>query len=131
MTMQLAGATDMAGSAARALPPHILWRPAGSRAEPAVPCRPQPAPEAPRQTTKPAAPISTEELAEMLRRVNLTFDLFEIAAKYAVDKDGGQIRVTLFNTRTGEIIRRIPPGEFQAGGGSLREGLGLQFNRCC
>jgi uncharacterized FlaG/YvyC family protein len=74
-------------------------------------------------------PLTTEELAEMLRRINLTFDLFEIAAKYAIDESDGHVQVTVFNTRTGEVIRRIPPTDFQSSFNSFREGLGLLVNQ--
>jgi uncharacterized FlaG/YvyC family protein len=53
--------------------------------------------------------MSLEELAAMLRKVNLTFDLFEIQAKYAVDLSTGDITVQVINQRTGEVIRKIPP----------------------
>jgi uncharacterized FlaG/YvyC family protein len=76
---------------------------------------------------KPA--LTTKELAEMLRRINLTFDLFEVAAKYAIDESDGHVQVTIFNTRTGEVIRRIPPTEFQTSFNSFREGLGMLVNQ--
>ena len=50
-----------------------------------------------------------EEFAEMLRTVNLTFDLFEIQAKYIITD--GDISVQIINQRTGEVIRKIPPYE--------------------
>lgn len=83
----------------------------------------------PAQKSEPKAPLSREELAEMLHRINLTFDLFEVAAKYSIDEESSQIHVTLINTRTGEVIRRIPPTDFQSSFDSFREGLGLLFNR--
>lgn len=81
------------------------------------------------QKVEANAPISKEELAEMLHRINLTFDLFEVAAKYTIDEESSQIHVTLINTRTGTVIRRIPPSEFQSSFDRFREGLGLLFNR--
>lgn len=53
--------------------------------------------------------MSFEELAEMLQKVNLTFDLFEIQARYQIDKSSGDITVEVINQRTGEVIRKIPP----------------------
>lgn|GEM_PF-4714864 len=47
----------------------------------------------------------------MLRRMNLTYDLFEIQANYRYDKELGMVRVVVRNTVTGEVIRRIPPYE--------------------
>jgi len=47
----------------------------------------------------------------MLRRMNLTYDLFEIQANYRYDKELGMVRVVVKNTVTGEVIRRIPPYE--------------------
>jgi uncharacterized FlaG/YvyC family protein len=129
MAEQLAGVNQVKNDAGQATIPRTPARLDGARAESAS------LPEIKKakvETAEPAeakAPVTTEELAEMLRRINLTFDLFEVAAKYTVDKDGGQIRVTLINTHTGEVIRRIPPKEFQANFDSFREGLGLLVNR--
>jgi uncharacterized FlaG/YvyC family protein len=53
--------------------------------------------------------MSIEELAAMLRKVNLTFDLFEIQASFSVDAATGDVTVKVINQRTGEVIRQIPP----------------------
>ena len=53
--------------------------------------------------------MTVDELAEMLQKVNLTFDLFEIQARYHIDKTTGDITVEVINQRTGEVIRKIPP----------------------
>jgi len=58
---------------------------------------------------KPREQMSITELEEMLRKVNLTFDLFEIQAKFSVNADTGEISVQIVNQRTGEVIRSIPP----------------------
>jgi uncharacterized FlaG/YvyC family protein len=72
--------------------------------------------------------LSLEELREMLRRINLTFDLFEIAAEYSIDDDNNRVKVVVRNTRTGRVIRRIPPSEFVTEFYDLRRGLGLRIN---
>ena len=53
--------------------------------------------------------MSSSELAEILRKVNLTFDLFEIQAFINVDRESGEVTVQVINQRTGEVIRKIPP----------------------
>jgi uncharacterized FlaG/YvyC family protein len=53
--------------------------------------------------------MSLDELAEMLRKVNLTFDVFEIQARYTIDRESGDISIEVINQRTGEVIRKIPP----------------------
>jgi uncharacterized FlaG/YvyC family protein len=53
--------------------------------------------------------MSSSEFAEILRRVNLTFDLFEIQAFITVDHESGEVTVQVINQRTGEVIRKIPP----------------------
>ena len=53
--------------------------------------------------------MTLDELAEVLRKVNLTFDLFEIQTRFTVDSDTGEITVQVVNQRTGEVIRKIPP----------------------
>lgn len=87
----------------------------------------------PKPESKPSIPqrqaLTTDELAEMLRRINLTFDLFEVAAKYTIDESDGHVSVTLVNTRTGEVIRKIPPMEFEAAFSSFRKGIGLLFDQ--
>ncbi|MFH1675835.1 MAG: flagellar protein FlaG [bacterium] len=59
--------------------------------------------------TEPIQTMSLDELAAMLRKVNLTFDLFEIQARFIVDRETGEISVEVVNQRTGEVIRKIPP----------------------
>lgn len=53
--------------------------------------------------------MTLEELAVMLRKVNLTFDTFEIRAKFTINFENGDLLVEVINERTGEVIRRIPP----------------------
>jgi uncharacterized FlaG/YvyC family protein len=85
-----------------------------------------------RDESKPEAKVkpsvSLEELAEMLRKVNLTFDLFEIAAEYTVQQEPHRILVVIRNTRTGEVIRRVPPEELVANYNDIRNGLGTLIN---
>lgn len=80
-------------------------------------------------TVNAKEPLTKEELAEMLRRLNLTLDVFEIAAKFSVSEEDHRIRVMLVNTRTGEVIRRIPPYEFKANYHALVDGMGMLINR--
>ncbi len=61
------------------------------------------------ERTQTRRQMSLEELAEVLRKVNLTFDLFEIQAVISVDQKTGDISVEVVNQRTGEVIRKIPP----------------------
>jgi uncharacterized FlaG/YvyC family protein len=76
-----------------------------------------------------AEALSRQELEEALQKINLTFDLFEIAAEFSVSEDSGQIKVILRNTHTGEVVRRIPPNEFTRNFANFKDGLGLLFNR--
>ena len=55
--------------------------------------------------------MSLDELAELLRKINLTFDLFEVQTKFIINRESGQISVEVVNQRTGEVIRKIPPYE--------------------
>lgn len=57
----------------------------------------------------PRKELSPAEYLAMLRRMNLTYNLFEIRANYHYDKELGMVRVEIRNTVTGELIRRIPP----------------------
>lgn len=73
--------------------------------------------------------VSLDELAEMLRKVNLTFDLFEIAAEYSIEEESRRVNVVIRNTRTGEVIRRVPPAEFTQNLRDIRDGLlGMHIN---
>lgn len=67
--------------------------------------------EKPKEQVKPVEiqRMSIEELAAQLRKVNLTFDMFEIQAKFTVNKQTGEISVEVINQRTGEVIRKVPP----------------------
>jgi len=69
--------------------------------------------------------MTTEELADMLRKVNLTFDTFEIQAKFTIDSSSGDISVEVINQRTGEVIRKIPPYDVPQVADSLLNGKAL------
>ena len=58
--------------------------------------------------------MSLAELAEVLHKVNLTFDIFEVQANFSVDMKTGDVSVQIVNQRTGEVIRRIPPYDLSA-----------------
>jgi uncharacterized FlaG/YvyC family protein len=73
--------------------------------------------------------ISNEELAQMLHKVNLTFDLFEIEADVSMDQSSHEVHVVVRNTRTGDVIRRIPAYEFKSQFTSFRNGVGLLIDR--
>ena len=57
----------------------------------------------------PPRELSLSEIANLLNKVNLHFDLFEIQAKFTIDKASGGILIEVRNNQTGEVIRRIPP----------------------
>lgn len=73
--------------------------------------------------------VSSEKLADMVDKVNLSYDPFEIEARFTMSKNGKRVIVTLHNTRTGEIIRRIPPEDFASRFEESTGKLGLWFNR--
>jgi flagellar protein FlaG len=70
---------------------------------------------APKPSTKemvaPPERLSLTEIAKILSRVNLRFDLFEIQANFSIDEARGGIQIEVVNNKTGEVIRRIPPYE--------------------
>lgn len=129
MAMQPSGVQQVQRDAGQAAVPRPATHTDVSRVAPTIPLPIEQVKTEPHNKAEVKPPLSRDELAEMLHRINLTFDLFEVAAKYSIDEDSNQIHVTLVNTRTGEVIRRIPPKEFQSNFDSFREGLGLLFNR--
>ncbi len=58
----------------------------------------------------------------------MTFDLFEIQAKFIIDEENHDIKIIVRNTKTGEVIRMIPPSEFNALFDRFIDGLGTSFN---
>jgi uncharacterized FlaG/YvyC family protein len=58
--------------------------------------------------------MSTSELLDILHRINLTFDLFEVQSTYTIDPKTGDVTIRIVNQRTGEVIRSIPPYEVKA-----------------
>ena len=61
------------------------------------------------RSTEQTKRMTLEEFAEVLRKVNLTFDMFEIQARFTIDSNSGDISIEVINQRTGEVIRKIPP----------------------
>lgn len=60
----------------------------------------------------PIKSLSLEQLEELLRKINLSFDLFEIQRIFVVDPSGNEEpKVEIRNTVTGELIRVIPTNE--------------------
>ena len=72
--------------------------------------------------------MTREELLEMLDRINLTFDLFEVQAKFYVDEEDDEVKVIIRNLRTGQLIRTIPPEEFAEYYHTFKAGVGLLYN---
>jgi uncharacterized FlaG/YvyC family protein len=95
--------------------------------------RPQTGPQAEVQATGAIPqlenPMALPELSDTLNQINQTFDLFEIAAEFSVDEQDHEVRIVLRNTRTGEVIRRIPPDEFAGNFATFKDGMGLLFNK--
>jgi uncharacterized FlaG/YvyC family protein len=58
--------------------------------------------------------MTTSELQEILHRVNLSIDLFEIQTSYTIDPETGDVTIRIVNQSTGEVIRSIPPYEVNA-----------------
>jgi len=83
--------------------------PGVKQAEYPAPGERQPDTSSGKAAVKPREQISLAELAEILRKVNLTFDLFEIQTQFTVNSNTGEVTVQVVNQRTGEVIRRIPP----------------------
>lgn len=77
---------------------------------------------------EPTPRMTLEELAEALRKVNLTFDLFEIQARFIIDQKTGEISVQVINQRTGEVIRKIPPYDVPQIVESLKNGEPAVFD---
>lgn len=83
----------------------------------------------PRPESKDSPKEHDKLLLDMLRRLNMAFDLFEIQAKFEFLEDGNRVHITVRNTATGKVIRRIPPTELQTNFNNLREGMGLIVNQ--
>jgi uncharacterized FlaG/YvyC family protein len=61
---------------------------------------------------QPVKHLSFDELREMMRKVNMFIDPFEIQARFIVG-ESGEVVMHIVNTVSGEVIRRIPPGELE------------------
>ena len=74
------------------------------------------------QTREQLKPRTLDELAELLRKVNLTFVLFEIQTRYQVNLETGEVSLQIVNQRTGEVIRKIPPYDVPRVAEALKNG---------
>jgi len=127
----------MVGQAARSAPQPLPPAPTPGSAKPAPDAQPvhnsspAPAPSAAAhgQADPAVERISTDELEQMLNKVNLTFNLFEIESQVSVDQNSHELHVVVRNTRTGDVIRRIPAYEFKASFESFRSGVGVLIDR--
>jgi uncharacterized FlaG/YvyC family protein len=68
---------------------------------------------APESGAQPVKRLSFDELRDMMRRVNMYLDPFEVQTQFIVDKGSGDVVVKIVNTVSGKVIRRIPAGEFE------------------
>lgn len=68
---------------------------------------------APETRAQPVKRLSFDELRDMMRRVNMYIDPFEVQARFFVEESSGDVMVKIVNTVSGEVIRSIPPGEFE------------------
>ena len=70
------------------------------------------APE-PETGVQPVKHLSFDELREMMRKVNLFINPFEIQVQFIVDNASGDVAMNVINTVSGEVIREILPAEFE------------------
>lgn len=82
--------------------------------------QPEPVDSQPREVTQAPSPdagaqpvkhLSFDELRDIMRRVNLFIDPFEIQVQFFVDGTSGDVAMKIVNTVSGEVIRRIPAEE--------------------
>ena len=68
---------------------------------------------APETGVQPAKHLSFDELREMMRKVNLFINPFEIQVQFIVDSSSGNVAMNVINTVSGEVIREVLPAEFE------------------
>ena len=79
---------------------------------------------------QPPKQLSLEQLEEILRRMNLSFDLFEIQRIFVVDPTGkDEPRIEIRNTVTGELIRTIPFNEVSDLYQEFKQSVGSIINK--
>lgn len=67
--------------------------------------------ESQQDAAKQAKPVSEEEVVTAADKINETIKSFSTDLKFSVDKDTHRIIVTVMDSKTGEVIRQIPPDE--------------------
>jgi uncharacterized FlaG/YvyC family protein len=66
---------------------------------------------APETGAQPVKHLSFDELRDLMRKVNLYINPFEIQVQFIVDHQTGDVAMNVINTVSGEIIREVLPEE--------------------
>lgn len=69
---------------------------------------------APDVRVQPVKHLSFDELRDLMRKVNMYIDPFELQVRFIVDDNSGDVVLNIVYTVSGEVIRRIPSSEFEA-----------------
>lgn len=84
-----------------------------------------------------AAPVATaeqprqpkaanqKELNRVSERLNQAAEVFDVQARFSVHKATGEIMIKIVNTRTGRVLREIPPERMLDIAASMEKLLGL------
>lgn len=81
------------------------------------------------QARKSEAAESVNNTRELTEKIQANLDRMNISLKFSTyGKNGEKISVTVFDKQTGEVIRKIPPEEFQRLHEKMQEVIGLIFN---
>lgn len=65
------------------------------------------------------------DLDGVAEKLNSAANAFDVQARFSVHKTTGQIMVKIINTRTGRVLREIPPERLVALADSMERMLGL------
>jgi len=74
---------------------------------------------------KMASEDDRQLLQDAVKQLNKTLSAFDIQARFSIDDRVNEVVVKIYNTRTDEVIRQIPPEYALELAASLREKIGL------
>lgn len=81
------------------------------------------------QQNQEERPGTQQELAEAIRQINQTMEIYNTELRFTVHETSGEIMVKVVKSETGEVIREIPPEYVLRIVTYVREMLGLLLDK--
>ncbi len=90
---------------------------------------PEPSGQTQAQDTTQAPPDTANTVAEVVKKLDTQLKSHDVALKFRIHEDTGQVQVEVLNAENDKVVRKIPADELLKLSASLDELAGKLFNK--